>query len=208
MISPCTSPACWCRTSGVDVQCAHTKRVTCPARGPVVYTQRVRAQYARQEPSPTARERKCAHAPPKTHPMHMYFCTLAWQIHKGSHMWRLCGVESTRDQVHTTSQRQAGERRGWNFSEKLRIDAWFTHQHHPDTHRDQPFKLIIQSKLTSKDTPNRIGQVQTIAVKELWNLAPPQGQKLLWNKSNHFSRNSGECSMQIHAMARSHSGHS
>ena len=58
----------------------------CPARGPVVYIQRVRAQFARQEPSPTARERKCAHAPPKTHPMHMYFCTLAWQIHKGSHM--------------------------------------------------------------------------------------------------------------------------
>ncbi len=55
----------------------HTKRVTCPARGPVVYIQRVRAQGARQEPSLTARERKRAHAPPKTHPMHMYFCTLA-----------------------------------------------------------------------------------------------------------------------------------
>ena len=36
VISLCTSPACWCRTSGVNVQCAHTKRVTCPARGPVV----------------------------------------------------------------------------------------------------------------------------------------------------------------------------
>ena len=116
VISYCMSPACWCQTSGVDVQCEHTKRVTCPARGPFVYIQRVQAQGARQGPSPTARERKRAHAPPKTHPMHLYFCTLAWQIHKGSHMRRFCSVESTCDQVHTTSQRQAGERRRWNFS--------------------------------------------------------------------------------------------
>jgi hypothetical protein len=54
-----------------------TKRVTCPARGPVVYIQRVLAQGARQEPSPTACERKRTHAPRKIHPMHMYFCTLA-----------------------------------------------------------------------------------------------------------------------------------
>ncbi len=103
VISSCMSPAGWCQTSGVDVQCERTKRVTCPARGPFVYIQRVQAQGARTGPSPTARERKRAHAPPKTHCMHLYFCLLAWQIHKGSHMRRLCCVESTRDQVHTTS---------------------------------------------------------------------------------------------------------
>jgi hypothetical protein len=153
VIFSCTSSAGWCPTSGVDVQCEHTKRVTCPARGPFVYIQRVRAQGARQEPSPTARECKGAHAPPKTHPVHLYFCTLAWQIHKGSQMRRLCGVESARDQVHTTSQRQAGERRRWNFSDQLRIDAaddaWFMHTHNPDTRGNQPFKLTIQSKARS-----------------------------------------------------------
>ena len=115
----------WDDSWPVDVQCAHTKRVTCPARGPVVYIQRVRAQGARQEPSPTARERKRrgAHALPKTHLMHMYFCTLAWQIHKGGHARRLRSVESTSDQIHTTSQRQAGESQRWNFSGRLRIDA-------------------------------------------------------------------------------------
>ena len=63
--------------------------------------------------------------------------------------------------VHTTSQRQAGESQRWNFSGRLRIDAWFTYKRNPDTHGDQPFKLIIQLKLTLKVTPKRItGQVQ------------------------------------------------
>jgi hypothetical protein len=101
VISSSTSPTGWCRTSCVGVQCEHTKRVSCPAKGRVVFIIRVKAQGACQEPSPTARERKRAHAPPKTHAMHMYFCTLAGQIHKGSHMRRLCCVVSTLDQVCT-----------------------------------------------------------------------------------------------------------
>ncbi len=169
VISCCTSPAG--QTSGVDVQCKHTSgslldSVAQQEDSLYIYNEsELRAHVRSQVPQLANTE--------DTHPMHVYFCTLVWQTHNltqgQSYAKALrCRIhgDSTRDQVHsthTTSQRQAGERRRWNFSEKLRIyaadDAWFTHKHNPDTRGNKPLKLIIQSKLTSKVTPNRIGQV-------------------------------------------------